>query len=45
MKQLTVVYNVPDDAPEWFFRCVEDGDWNGILECAMGLRPESVTLT
>lgn len=45
MKQLTVVYNVPEDAPEWFSQCVEDGDWNGMLEYAMELRAESVRVT
>ena len=45
MTDLTVVYKIPDDAPEWFFRCAEDGDWNGVLEYAMGLYPDSMKLT
>lgn len=45
MRELTVVYKVPDDAPEWFFRCAEDGDWNGMLEYAMNLHADSVRLT
>lgn len=45
MKQLIVTYNVPDDAPEWFFNCVDDGDWNGMLEYAMGLAAELVRVT
>jgi hypothetical protein len=44
-KCLTVVYPIPDDAPEWFFQCAEDGDWNGMLEYASGLRADYVKLT
>ena len=42
---LVVTYKVPDDAPEWFFQCAADGDWNGMLEYAMTLRADSVLLT
>jgi hypothetical protein len=45
MSELTVVYKIPENAPEWFFRCAEDGDWNGMLEYAMALRADSVKLT
>lgn len=45
MPKLTVVYDVPDNAPEWLFRCAEDGDWNGMLEYAMNAKVESVRLT
>lgn len=45
MSELTVVYAVPDNAPEWFLQCAEDGDWNGMLEYAMRLSATSVRLT
>ena len=44
-RELVVTYRVPEDAPEWFFQCAEDGDWNGMLEYAMNLRADSVSLT
>lgn len=44
MNELVVTYKIPDDAPDWFFRCAEDGDWNGMLEYTMNLPAHSVTL-
>lgn len=44
-RQLIVTYKIPEDAPEWFFRCAEDGDWNGMLEYAMGLSADRMELT
>lgn len=45
MGELVVTYTVPSDAPDWFFRCAEDGDWPGMLEYAERLDPDSVRLT
>lgn len=42
MSELVVKYTIPENAPDWFFDCVRDGDWNGMLEYAMGLRADSV---
>lgn len=43
-RKLVVTYKIPDEAPEWFDRCVEDGDWSGILEYADRLGVESLNV-
>lgn len=30
--KIVVTYVIPEDAPEWFLRCVEDGDESGMIE-------------
>ena len=42
--KLVVTYQVPDDAPEWFYQCAEGGDSNGMLEYAMGLHADAVRI-
>ena len=43
--EIVVVYRIPGNAPAWLFHCAQEGDRNGVLEYADGLRAESVTLT
>lgn len=44
MKELTVTYKVSDDAPDWLFDCITDGDWGGVLEYVVNLYPDKVKL-
>ncbi|QUU29287.1 hypothetical protein SEA_SLIMJIMMY_86 [Mycobacterium phage SlimJimmy] len=42
MTDIQIRYEIPDNAPDWLFQCIADGDWNGILEYVCGRRPSNI---